>query len=89
MQEEQIQTIQRAIKEGGAEAAKNLVTMDMLKGYKIAGSPEECSQIFRSLVEEHHLDVYILNIVAGGFKKNLENMQNVHKILKDSGCLAA
>jgi 5,10-methylenetetrahydromethanopterin reductase len=89
MQEDQIQMIQKAINEGGAEAAKRVVTMEMLKGYKIAGTPEECSQIFRSLVEEHHLDVYILNIVAGGFEKNLKYMKDVYKILEDSGCLAA
>ncbi|RQW77917.1 MAG: LLM class flavin-dependent oxidoreductase [Methanothrix sp.] len=89
IQEDQIQMIQEAIKEGGAEAAKKHVTMDMLKGYKIAGTPDECSQTFRSLVEEHRLDVYILNIVAGGFEKNVQYMRDIYKILQESGCLTA
>jgi 5,10-methylenetetrahydromethanopterin reductase len=89
MQEDQIQMIQKAIKEGGAAAAKKYVSTEMLKGFKIAGTPDECSQIFRSLVQEHHLDVYILNIVAGGFENNLKYMKDIYKILKDSGCLTS
>jgi len=87
MRDDQVQVIQKAMKEGGAAAAKKLVTMDMLTGYKIAGTPDECSQTFRTVVEEHQLDVFILNIVAGGMERNLKYMQDVLEILKKSGCL--
>jgi 5,10-methylenetetrahydromethanopterin reductase len=87
MQEDQIEAIRNSIKEGGAEAAKKYVSIEMLKGYKIAGTPAECSQIIRSLVEEHQLDAYVLNLVSGGFDNNLKHMSDVYQIIRDSGCL--
>jgi hypothetical protein len=87
MQEDQIEAIQNSIKEGGVEAAKKYISIEMLKEYKIAGTPAECSQIFRSLVEEHQLDAYILNMVSGGFEKNLKHMKDVYQVIQDSGCL--
>ncbi|NPV76714.1 MAG: LLM class flavin-dependent oxidoreductase [Anaerolineae bacterium] len=88
MSDEQIETILRAVKEGGHKAAEKLITFEMLQGYKIAGTPEECSQIFRALVDEHRLDVFILNIVAGGLEGNLQYLRDVYEIVKASGRLA-
>lgn len=88
MSEEEIQHILRVVKEGGHKAAEDLITFNMLQGYKIAGTPEECSQIFRALVDEHHLEIFILNIVAGGLEDNLQYLKDVYEIVKASGRLA-
>jgi len=84
LSEEQIAEIQAAVKTGGSAAAEKLITLEMLQGYKIAGTPAECSRIFRSLVDQNQLDVYILNIVAGSFSSNLRLMEDTLKIIQDA-----
>jgi hypothetical protein len=88
LSEEQIQEIIKQVKQGGYKAAEKMITHEMIQGYKIAGTPDECSQIFQSLVDEHHLDVFILNIVSGGLENNLKYMRDVLQILKNSGRVA-
>ncbi|NPV57055.1 MAG: LLM class flavin-dependent oxidoreductase [Anaerolineae bacterium] len=89
MTDDQIQSIRAAINLSGAEAARQFITLDMLKGYKIIGTPQECSQTFRQLVDDHQLDVMILNIVAGGLEQNLAYLNDARRILAESGRLAA
>ena len=81
LSEAQIAEIQSAVKAGGHEAAKKLITTEMVKGYKIAGSPDECAQTLRSIVDNRKLDIFILNIVAGGLKNNLQILEDVRKIV--------
>jgi alkanesulfonate monooxygenase SsuD/methylene tetrahydromethanopterin reductase-like flavin-dependent oxidoreductase (luciferase family) len=88
MPEDQLHEFQKALKERGTEAAKALVTMEMLNAYKIIGTPDECSQVFQNLVDMHNLDAFIVNIVSSGLKKNIEYLKDVRKIIQNSGRLA-
>jgi 5,10-methylenetetrahydromethanopterin reductase len=88
LSEAQIAEIQEAVKTGGAEAAKSLVTTQMIKGYKIAGTPEESSRALRQIVDEVHLDIFVLNIVRGGLQDNLKIIKDVHEIVRQADALA-
>lgn len=84
LSDDEIDAIRLAVREGGAAAASHLITVEMLKRYKIAGAPQECSQTFRTLVDRHQLEVFILNIVSGGLENNLQYMKDVFQIIKNS-----
>ncbi|MFW5942718.1 MAG: LLM class flavin-dependent oxidoreductase [Chloroflexota bacterium] len=85
LQEEEIKQIRHAIETRGYDAAAELITPQMIQGYKIAGTPQECSEQLAALVEEHELDTFILNIVSAGLEKNTKLMEDVLAIVDDAG----
>jgi 5,10-methylenetetrahydromethanopterin reductase len=80
--EEQIANIQTAVRTGGPSAAAKYITPDMVKGYQIAGSPEECSQTLQTLIRTYQLDVFLLNILSSGLAANTRLMREVAEIVK-------
>ena len=85
LEEDEIVRIRTTIEKDGYAAAAELITPKMIQGYKIAGSPEECSEQFAALVAEHELDSFILNIVSGGLESNTKLMEDVLAIIDDAG----
>jgi 5,10-methylenetetrahydromethanopterin reductase len=78
--EDDLALIQNALANGGPAAAAELITTGMIKNYKIAGTPEECSQELANLIQEHQLDVFILNLTSSGLEKNIRMMEDVRAI---------
>jgi alkanesulfonate monooxygenase SsuD/methylene tetrahydromethanopterin reductase-like flavin-dependent oxidoreductase (luciferase family) len=83
--EAEIEAIQEAVKSGGPAEAARLITLEMIKNYQIAGTPAECSAILRALIDQHQLDVFVLNIISPGLEANRQLMQDVAAIVRQSG----
>ena len=77
----EIAQIRQAVETEGPPAAAKFITTDMLKQYQIVGTPAECSQAFEALVNEHDLDVFLLNVVSPDFDSNLELLRNTRAII--------
>ncbi len=86
--EEEINRLQTAVATGGAAAAEKLITPQMIKGYTIAGTPEECSVTLRQVVDENQLDVFVLNVVSAGFEGNVQKMKDAIAIVQEAEKLA-
>jgi 5,10-methylenetetrahydromethanopterin reductase len=82
LSENEIAQIKQAEQDGGPQAVARLITADMIKRYKVAGTPEECHLIINDLVALHHLDVFMLNITTSGLEKNLKMLQDVKAIIR-------
>jgi 5,10-methylenetetrahydromethanopterin reductase len=82
--DEEIVQIQEAVASGGPAAAARFITADMIKNYQIAGTPAECSQMLRGLIREHHLDVFLLNIISPGLEANTRLMEEIAEIVRGS-----
>lgn len=80
-----ISAIQQAVKTGGPAAAANLISLDMIRSYQIAGTPAECSAILRALIQSHRLEVFILNIISPGLAANTQLMRQVAAIVSQAG----
>lgn len=85
MTDDEITQLKEAVESGGAAAVARLIKPDMIKSFTIAGNPEECSNIVKKLVQDHQLDVFIFNIVSGGFENNVRMMKDVHSIVSSAG----
>ena len=83
--DEQIAEIQAAVRTGGPAAAAELITPEMIRGYQIAGTPEECSRIVKTLINTHRLDIFLLNLISSGFAANTRLMREVAEIVKQAG----
>jgi 5,10-methylenetetrahydromethanopterin reductase len=80
-----ISAIQQAVKVGGPAAAANLINLDMIRNYQIAGAPAECSAVLRALIQSHRLEVFILNIISPGLAANTQLMGEVAAIVSQAG----
>lgn len=81
LSQQEISQLKSALEAGGIDAVAKLITKDMIKRYKVAGSPSECSLILNQLEIEHKLDIFVLNITTGGLKKNLRMLTDVYSII--------
>lgn len=81
MTEKEIQDIKRALETGGTDAVSKLITPEMIKRYKIAGTPQECHQTIQQLKDRHQLDAFVLNITTSGLQKNLQMLKDVQSIV--------
>lgn len=77
----EIASLRQAVKTGGPPAAAKYITPAMLTNYQIAGTPAECRQAFRTMVAEHQLDVFLLDIVSPDFETNLELVRQTRSII--------
>ncbi len=84
LNDHEIKQLKQALETGGTEAVAELITQDMIKRYKIAGTPQECTQTIHQLKDEHQLDMFILNITSAGLDKNLQMLSDVYSIVKDA-----
>jgi 5,10-methylenetetrahydromethanopterin reductase len=83
LNEVEIKQLQQALAAGGTDAVARLITQDMIKRYKVAGTPHECHQIINQLRDEHKLDMFVLNITSSGLEKNLQMLKDISSIVKD------
>jgi hypothetical protein len=81
LSDEEIANIRQAIETGGPPAAAKFITPDMLRKYQIAGTPAECRLAFQTMVNEHKLDVFLLDIVSPDFQTNLDLVRNTRSLI--------
>ena len=80
--DDEIQRIQKLQNEGGPEAVSKAITSDMIKRYKVAGTPSECHHIINNLIIEHKLDLFVLNITTAGLESNIAMLREVKSIVE-------
>ncbi len=83
LSENEIKQMKQALESGGTDAVAKLITQDMIKRYKVAGTPLECHQIINQLRDDHNLDMFVLNITSSGLGKNLQMLKDIASIVKD------
>lgn len=83
LDESEIKIFQNALEKGGVNEVSKLITPDIIKRYKVAGTPSECKTILNQLIQSHDLDVFMLNITTAGLKKNIQMLKDVYSILND------
>lgn len=84
LKDDEIKQIKQALEIGGTEAVSKLITQDMIKRYKIAGTPQECKQTINQLKQAHELDMFVLNITSAGLEKNLQMLTDIYAIAKSA-----
>ncbi|MHB8135568.1 MAG: LLM class flavin-dependent oxidoreductase [Anaerolineaceae bacterium] len=84
LSEAEILQIRNAESEGGAEAVGKIITSEMIKRYKVAGTPQECHQMIDEMVKTQRLDAFILNITTAGLDKNIQMLKDVKSIIEGS-----
>ena len=84
LNQHEISQLKSALDTGGTDAVAKLITKDMIKRYKVAGSPSECSLILNQLKNDHKLDMFVLNITTGGLKENISMLSDVYSIVNES-----
>lgn len=85
LSDEEIRAMESAYQEGGARAVTSLLTPEIIKRYKIAGTIEECIESVQSVVREHRLDIFLLNLTGGELAENIELMRETLEILTEAG----
>jgi len=80
----EITQLKSALETGGTDAVAKIITKDMIKRFKVAGSPSECSLILNQLKNDHQLDMFVLNITTGGLQTNLNMLSDVYTIAQDN-----
>lgn len=79
----EIKELTQALKIGGTAAVSKLITQDMIKRYKIAGTPNECKQTLNQLKVDHQLDMFVLNITTAGLKKNIQMLEDIFSMVNN------
>ena len=80
----EIEMIDKAHQDGGPENVAPLLTPEILSRYKVAGSVDECIQIVKSLIQDHQLDVILLNVRGDGLPENKKIMTETYEILSQA-----
>lgn len=78
---EEIRLIRNTIAEGGVTALSKIVTADMIKRYKIAGTKSECHESILQIERDHQIDLFIVNITTPGLQANQTMLREVKAIL--------
>lgn len=84
LNQHEISQLKSALESGGTNAVAKLISKDMIKRYKVAGSPSECSLILNQMKNDHKLDMFVLNITTGCLQKNISMLSDVYSIVKES-----
>lgn len=82
--DEQIETIQSAFRRGGPGAAAELVTPEMLKNFVISGTPEACATTLKTMIAQHRLDIFMLNLNSPGLETNKRLLRDVARIVQSA-----
>jgi alkanesulfonate monooxygenase SsuD/methylene tetrahydromethanopterin reductase-like flavin-dependent oxidoreductase (luciferase family) len=82
LKEEEIAMLKDAYQKGGPAAVTELVTPDMIRRYKVSGTPEECRQTMSRLIHEHELDMYLSLITEAGLDANILMMRDTLDIIR-------
>lgn len=83
LSEADIAALRQAMKAGGPAEAAKLITPDMIKGFQIAGTPDECTQTLQALVSRHNVDTFLLNVTSPGLDANIQLMRDIQSIVKE------
>lgn len=78
----QIETIQSAFRQGGPAAAAEFVTPEMLENFVISGTPEACSAALRAMINQHQIDIFLLNLNSSGLEANTRLLRDVAGIVR-------
>lgn len=78
----EIAKLRRAIEAGGPAAAAPLIGSDVVARFQITGSRAECGTQLADLVERHHLDGFIMNIISPDLETNLRLLTEVRQIVR-------
>ncbi len=81
----QIDRLAAAIRDGGPSAVNELVTDEMVEGYQVVGTREECRDTLAGLVETHGLDVFMINIISPGLEANRGLLEDVLAMASGEG----
>jgi 5,10-methylenetetrahydromethanopterin reductase len=81
LSDSEISALQASLATGGPAAAAKHVTPAMIRNYQIAGTPDECRATLRGLVNDHHLDVFVLNVISSGLAANRRLLNEVRDIV--------
>lgn len=84
LSENEILRIEEAYEKGGAKAVNRLITPEIIKRYKVAGTYSECLETMQGLIQDHQLDVFILNLTGGNLNANTELMQETYELLMEA-----
>jgi len=79
----EINRLKQALAIGGIDAVPKLITQDMIKRYKIAGSPQECKQTINQLKVDHQLDMFVVNVTTSGLIKNIQMLDDIFSIVNE------
>ncbi|MDH5521169.1 MAG: LLM class flavin-dependent oxidoreductase, partial [Acidimicrobiia bacterium] len=77
-----IKRLRNAVAAGGPSAAVPLITDDMVAAYQISGPPERCRSELEALMESHHMDMFMMNVISPGFDANVEMLTEVRSIVR-------
>jgi 5,10-methylenetetrahydromethanopterin reductase len=83
LEENEIKQLKQALETGGTDAVAKLITKDIIKRYKVAGTPDECKKTLNKLIRDHNLDTFMLNITSAGLKQNIQMLEDVYTIMQD------
>lgn len=84
---DELMMMETAFNKGGADAVAGLLTPEIMKRYKVAGTIEECTHTMKDLIQDHKLDVILLNIKGDGLDENIKIMRETYEILTRAGGL--
>jgi len=73
----QIDRLADAIRTGGPSAVTELVTDEMVEGYQVVGTRDECGRILKRLADNHRLDVFMVNIISAGLDANRDLLTDI------------
>ncbi len=70
-----------ALAAGRPEAVAGLIDDEMITAYQIAGSPRQCADQLRRVVNEHDLDAFFVNVTGGDREGNARILSDVRDIV--------
>jgi len=77
LDQHQIETLAETIRVGGPSAVNDLVTDEMVEGYQVVGTRDECGRTLAGLVDSHSLDAFMINIISPGLEANKKLLADV------------
>jgi len=81
----QISKLSDAMQSGGSAAVTDLVTDEMVEGYQVVGTPDECGRTLGKLADDHALDIFMINIISPGLGDNVALLEEVSVMVGSGG----
>ncbi|MCP5027548.1 MAG: LLM class flavin-dependent oxidoreductase [Actinomycetia bacterium] len=79
--DDQVAMVETAAATNRPELITPMVTTDLLHRYQVAGSPDQCAVELANLVDEHRLDVVLVDVVSPDLDENLSTLHQSHSII--------
>ncbi len=81
----QMSKLSEAMQDGGSTAVTDLVTDEMVEGYQVVGTPDECGRTLGRLADDHALDIFMINIISPGLGDNVAMLEDVSAMIGSGG----